>query len=261
MVFGVKDHAADVVVGFQCLFRVPTHPGWTCPACSRVFYVEAFARNHEDGRKSTGECDPHPYLSEHVRCTNEASFFFKLHEKFELLVRGVAAAPPRDMIPVDALDPTQMSLFHGTHPVERSAREFQASNAFFSREQARWARTADCLERLYRSYTGKVFVRQADNATERFKMPIQAEATRTLHWCTVAPFLKPFRSMPVAFRTTVLANSDETTLETMLAYLTRRNNGSAGNAWLRPSLQRLREAMEKGGKPLPPWLNVAIDGV
>ena len=45
MVFGVEGSVGDIISGFESLFQVPIHPGWTCQACGRTFYVEAFARN------------------------------------------------------------------------------------------------------------------------------------------------------------------------------------------------------------------------
>ena len=94
MVFGVEGRVDKIILGFQRLFQVPTHPGWTCQACGRRFYVEAYARNHELSSRTHGECDAHPFLSEHVHCTNEASFFFKLHDTFASMVKAVDIGLP-----------------------------------------------------------------------------------------------------------------------------------------------------------------------
>jgi hypothetical protein len=136
-------------------------------------------------------------------------------------------------------------------------------NASFVRQKDELARRANCLELLYAAYTGREFVEESIEGmeqvqdAERFKMRIQAEAVTILHWCTFAPFLKPFVSMPLRFRRTVLSNADDRTLERILAYLTRPHR-SMDYAWLQPSLQRLRDSMVSRNLPPPLWLHVAM---
>ena len=174
------------------------------------------------------------------------------------MVRTVGTQRPENLMPVDALDPTAMCLYHGTQPNERRRKECQAATAFFGRQHPRWARSADCLEQIYGSFTGKAFVPVSDSDTMVAKRSIQAEAISMLHWCPVAPFLKPFLCMSLAFRQSVLARADEKTLERILAYLTRPNRNKDSYWWLGQWLERLRDSKSRRGAELPPWLDPAI---
>ena len=178
--------------------------------------------------------------------------------KFEMMVRSVATQWPENLMPENALDPTAMCLYHGTQPNKRRRKESQAVTAFFGCQQLRWARSANCLEEIYSNYTGKAFVAVSDSDTMVAKRSIQAEAISMLHWCPMAPFLKPFLCMSLAFRQSVLSRVDEKTLGRLLAYLTRPNRSRDSYLWLRQQLEQLRDSKSHRGAELPPWLEPAI---
>jgi hypothetical protein len=215
MVFGVHETSGLVAVtaetvrgGFEQVFDVPVHPGWTCGHCSETFYVATIGRNHELRRQRNGICPDPLDWSEHI---DSSSFYFDLQKDFAEIMHHMST---RDDIvglrPVDALDPTLYPRFGGVHVVDRARVETQNSASLLLRRKGVWSLSPTVVLDMYQgvgdSFLGRHEGRQGPHAVHHH--PIQVAAIGTLPWFPSVPFLKPLSCMSEEFRRAASAPAD-----------------------------------------------------